>query len=139
MANASVEAYKRRCAAIPPAVRRASFAALASGAQKMGNGMKAAVPRDKGSLANSLTLDLDEPALRATIRAGGEATTVPVRNGATAKYDYALAQEFGTEKMAANPFFWPTYRLFRKSLRASVKRAMRKAIKAHFPTEGGNV
>jgi hypothetical protein len=51
-----------------------------------------------------------------------------VRNGVTAKYDYALAQEFGTKEHPANPFFYPTWRLLRKRARSRINRAMKKAI-----------
>lgn len=126
--NASVEAYKRRVNRIPQAVRRASFEALSRHATAMTASMKAAVPKERGNLSASIVLDLQPDNLRAVIRAGGSTTT----NGG---YDYAMAQEFGTEKMPANPFFWPSYRLHKKSMRRAVKSAMTKAIKKEFPIE----
>jgi HK97 gp10 family phage protein len=137
MANASVEAYKRRLMRIPEEVRKAAFEALAKNVQETANAMKAAAPRDDGTLAESVRIEFDPSNVRATIRAGGPTTTRPVREGTSVTYDYALAQEFGTEKMPANPFFWTMYRLYKKSRRPAVKRAMTKAIKKHFPIEGG--
>lgn len=137
MANSSVEAYKRRLMKIPAEVRTAAFTALAKNVQETANAMKQAAPQEDGTLKASVRVEFDPANVRAKIRAGGDTTTRPVRNGSSATYDYALAQEFGTEKMAANPFFWPMYRLYKKSRRPAVKRAMTKAIKKHFPIQGG--
>lgn len=137
--NVSVEEYKRRCMAIPPAVKEAAYARLVEHGQKMANTMKAAAPRKTGKLANSIVLETDAGRLRIAIKAGGKATTTEVRKGSGVSYDYARGQEFGTVKMQRNPFFWPIYRLLKKSMRSAVKRSMTKAIKAKFPTEGGNV
>jgi HK97 gp10 family phage protein len=42
---------------------------------------------------------------------------------------YARFQEFGTIKMAANPFFFPAWRANRTRARRAAKRAISKAIK----------
>ena len=63
------------------------------------------------------------------VRAGGETTTRPVKEGQSETYDYALAQEFGTQKMFANPFFWPAYRFLKDKFGRRRTRAMNKAIK----------
>lgn len=133
MANPSVESYKRLLKRIPPRVKKAAAAALTEGATKMVASMNTLVPRDSGKLASTIRMEMDADGLAVTIRAGGPATTKPVRDGADKTYDYALAQEFGTEDKPAHPFFWPSYRLFKKPVRAKVKRLMKKAIVA----EGG--
>lgn len=42
---------------------------------------------------------------------------------------YARFQEFGTRKMAANPFFFPVYRANRTRARSGLSRAVRRAVK----------
>jgi HK97 gp10 family phage protein len=46
-------------------------------------------------------------------------------------YDYARTVEFGTIGMPAEPFFFPTFRLTRKSVRSSMKRKISKTIKQY--------
>jgi HK97 gp10 family phage protein len=70
--------------------------------------------------------------LRAVVRAGGSLTT-----SGNPPYDYALANEFGTEKMRARPFFWPTYRQKRAGIRRAVKAAAVEAINKLVPLKGG--
>ena len=55
--------------------------------------------------------------LRITIYAGSEAAY------------YARWQEFGTRKMAANPFFFTSYRALRDRVRGRTRRAVNKAAK----------
>lgn len=43
---------------------------------------------------------------------------------------YARFQEFGTVKMAANPFFFPVWRARRRSVKSKISRAISKAVKA---------
>lgn len=45
---------------------------------------------------------------------------------------YARWQEFGTQAMTANPFFYPAYRLRRRKIRAGINKAIRTAIKQGF-------
>ncbi len=132
MANFSVEKYKRGLARIPPAVKKQSYAALDKQAERMLGAMRRFAPRDEGRLIASIRAEKDPSLLRIALMAGGSLTTRTVRKGSGVMYDYAVAQEFGTKEMPANPFFWPAWRLFRKPARAAVKRAMNKAIKDHF-------
>jgi hypothetical protein len=87
------------------------------------------VPVEDGTLRDSIRRS--EPGERGEVlvEAGGPTTTRPVRNGSTATFDYALGQEYGTQKSNARPYFWPSYRLTRKRLRARASRALNKAIK----------
>lgn len=43
--------------------------------------------------------------------------------------DVAILQEFGTSKMAANPFFYPTYRAKKSAMKSAATRAFKKAVK----------
>jgi HK97 gp10 family phage protein len=42
---------------------------------------------------------------------------------------YARFQEFGTVKMAANPFFYPSWRANKTRVKASLTRAVKRAVK----------
>jgi HK97 gp10 family phage protein len=132
VANFSVEKYKAGLAKIPKAVKTQSYAALDKHAEKMMSAMRRFAGDETGKLDRSIRAEKYPSLLRITLKAGGDLTTKPVREGASKTYDYALAQEFGTSKMSARPYFWPGYRLFRKQARAAVKRAMNKAIKENF-------
>jgi HK97 gp10 family phage protein len=61
------------------------------------------------------------------IVAGGKLTTRPAIS--SQPYDYARADEFGTHKMAAKPFFFPTYRLRKKKIISAMKRKITASIK----------
>lgn len=61
------------------------------------------------------------------VQAGGKMTTKASVAGRP--YDYALAVEYGTQDTTAQPYFWPSYRLNRKPMKARATRAIRKAIK----------
>lgn len=90
-------------------------------------------PQEDGVLRGTIRTEaLPEGELGVEIRAGGEATTIPVRRskkGNAPKYDYALAQEYGTEKMQANPFFWPAYRARKKRAMRRVRAGIRRSLK----------
>ena len=61
------------------------------------------------------------------IVAGGNMTIRPGLSGKP--YDYVRADEFGTVKMPARPFFFPTYRLRKKKMIADMKRRLTASIK----------
>ena len=82
------------------------------------------------NLANSIRKVPGKKETVVVIQAGGPTTTVKGGTGKPA-YDYARAVEYGTEKVSAQPFFFPTYRLMRKSMRAAMSRKIRKTIKQY--------
>lgn len=51
------------------------------------------------------------------------------RRQAAVEANYAFFQEFGTSKMAANPFFFPTYRAKKSAMKSAATRAFKKAVK----------
>jgi HK97 gp10 family phage protein len=72
-------------------------------------------------LRESIRVEKAKRPTRFLVRAGGPKTT---RGG----YDYALANEFGTQKMPAQPFFWPTYRAEKKRIRRDIMRGIKAAL-----------
>jgi HK97 gp10 family phage protein len=131
--NESVKRYRRVIELnIPPAVKAAAMNSLVRQGELLMTAMRGAVPVEHGALRNSIRMEVDDSIFRITVMAGGKATTRPVRAGTTVTFDYALAQEYGTERMKENPFFWPMYRLLKKSRRRAVKAAMTRAIKKEY-------
>lgn len=120
---------KKRLARIPVNVRKAAKQALDQNAKELIAKQREFVPEDQGDLKESIRQEAGRHELSVTVTAGGPLTTRPVRKGAKAFYDYALAQEFGTRKMPANPFFFPAYRILRRRMRSRTSRAARKAIR----------
>jgi len=124
MANYDTTEFKRRMARVPAKVRDAVNAAIEKDAAEWVALAKQAVPRDPKDgtpLADSIR-NYRTSTGGQVVRAGGETTT---KDG----YDYALANEFGTQKMSAQPFFWFSYRLIKKRFRPRRSRALNKAIK----------
>lgn len=123
--------FNRRMKRIPENVRRAAQEVIDANAADLVATQKSFVPVDEGDLRESIrTFPLGGLRVGAVVKAGGATTTRPVRNGISVTFDYALAQEFGTENMQANPFFFPAYRLNKRKHKARVTRAIKKAIRS---------
>lgn len=106
----------------------AAYQACLEGAREIGGTMKNAVPRDSGNLAASIRIETNEGRGRVYIKAGGPLTTKPVRSGVTATYDYALGVELGTQRNAAQPFFWPKWRAGKKKAQSRINRVLKRTI-----------
>lgn len=125
-----LESLRRRLKAIPAAVKSQIRDALDKSADEMVATMKRLAPVDEGALRESIRKEPGDHDLSVKVTAGGPMTTKEVRKGSGAEYDYALGVEFGTSDTAAQPFFWPSYRLGRKRVKARSKRAVTKAVKS---------
>ncbi|MDP9788721.1 HK97-gp10 family putative phage morphogenesis protein [Agrobacterium tumefaciens] len=129
-----IEKMMRRLERIPEEVRRRTKAELMLGGREINMLQRSLVPKDDLTLAGTIRSEpLPDPQIGVVILAGGEATTKPVREtekGNSPEYDYALAQEFGTEDMPANPFFRPAIRVKKKQVRNRVRAAARKALRS---------
>lgn len=83
-------------------------------AEDMASIARATAPRDSGALANSIRVQEgayrpDNPNVRGVssdVQGGGLSVTV---SAGDEEAFYAAFQEFGTEKMDANPFFFAAY------------------------------
>ncbi len=73
-----------------------------------------------GNTKKSVRVRRGRNTLELYVEAGGELTTKQIRQGSGVSYDYTLAEEFGTQKMAAVPFFWSTYRARRDDMRERI-------------------
>ncbi|OYR26893.1 HK97-gp10 family putative phage morphogenesis protein [Brucella lupini] len=123
--------FKRRLSRLPQKVQKETNKAIEQNADewvKWSRKLAPVDPEDGIHLRPSIRHYETETGGQ-VVRAGGEATTRPVKNGQNATFDYATAVEFGTVKMPAQPFFWTAYRLFRDKFGRRRSRAMNKAIK----------
>ncbi|MEH6721294.1 MAG: HK97-gp10 family putative phage morphogenesis protein [Aurantimonas endophytica] len=131
-----LEAFKKKLAALPAETRSEVRKALEKGAEEIVDLMKRSVPIDEGDLRDSIGWtfgdDVPEGAVvvaksgREAVSAAGLAVTIYA--GSRAAY-YARFVEFGTQKMGARPFFFPSFRLGRKRVVNRVNRATRAAAK----------
>jgi HK97 gp10 family phage protein len=116
-------------AKLPKEVKKDLQASMTASANVLAGKMKANAPKDDGDLTASIRVDeFDRGGIGAVVKAGGPLTTKPVREGQSATYDYALAAELGTQEQLASPFFYPTYRRERRSIRAKASKAVRDAV-----------
>jgi HK97 gp10 family phage protein len=123
--NQSVKRFQALLDALPAAIRAPITAATFDQASRLARAMTFATGRARTTaLRNSIRVEQGRRPTRALVRAGGPKTTV---HG----YDYALANEFGTSKMSAQPFFWPTYRAERKRIRRELKAAVVDELGRH--------
>lgn len=122
-------AFKRQLARIPEKMRRAVNEANRQNAEEWVRLSKSLVPRDPkdGTPLHDSIRNHETETGGQVVRAGGKETTKPVKSGG--EFDYALAQEFGTLDMPANPFFWPAYRALKKRFNRRCKAALRKVAK----------
>ncbi len=134
--DGGLSSFQRRMKAVPKAARAAVKPVLAKQADAMADTMRMLAPDDPATSAPDLKSSI-------AVTGPGEATppysqpggSMLVPENATAvtagntdvRYPHLL--EYGTTKMAAQPFFWPAFRLHRKKALAAIKRGIGKAIR----------
>ncbi|GLR55135.1 hypothetical protein KYK30_31785 [Shinella yambaruensis] len=128
-----LERLKRKLSRIPEAVKQRAQADLMAAGREINVLQRSLAPQDDGTLRGSIRTEaLTDGTIGAAVAAGGAATTRPVRRsekGNAPEYDYALAQELGTEEMEPNPFFYPAIKVKRKEVRRRVRAGVRRALK----------
>lgn len=124
--------FQKRMAAIPLAARKAVQPALAQGAYEIADIIEGLAPEDEGDLKNSVAVTLAGQNTPAYSQPGGSqvvpenAAVITVGN-TDVRYPHLV--EYGTIKAAAQPFFWPGFRLGRKRAVNRIKKAVGKAIR----------
>lgn len=117
---------------IPREVRKATRDALEKGANEIVTFAKSLVPVDKGELRDSIGWTWGDPPKGSITLAKsrsigrGERITIYAGND---KVFWARWQEFGTQFIAAQPFFFVSYRLLKRRVKGRVTRSMKKAIR----------
>lgn len=128
-----IAALRSKLRALPDAVKDEIKAALAQSAEEIADMARRLAPRgDTGNLAASIGWTFGKAPKGSMVLAEGDSDELDLRVIVYAGNDkafYARWQEFGTVKMAANPFFFPAYRSQRRRVRSRITRATRKAAK----------
>src|SRR4051812_33655481 len=121
MVNKSVERFRKLTEELQEEVHDLAVADLNAQADGLVELIETVAPRgESGNLVHSVRKVPGKKDTIVRVVAGGQLT---VRPGVSSKpYDYARADEFGTKDMPAKPFFFPTYRLRKKKIIASMKR-----------------
>lgn len=125
------ELLKKKLAALPAAVRTEVQSELNKAAGDVVAAQKslAAGNVDSGDLQMSIRFTpFSRGGIGVIFEAGGPMTTKEVRNGSGVNYDYALANELGTQDMLAQPFFYPGFRRKRASIRRRASKGLRNAV-----------
>lgn len=126
---ASVARFKRRLAKIPVEVRAATAAQALLSAATLVVALKGSSPKESGRLASSVRLESARSPDHFLVKAGGQATTKPVRNGQTAQFDYSVPTEYGREDQPARKWFWPTINHRKPQIRKDLEKAALDAAK----------
>lgn len=125
--NQSVKRLQVFFAQLPKAMQADLVNATSDEASRLARTMTFNAPRGATQdLRESIRVERGRRPSRFLVRAGGPKTT-------KAGYDYALANEFGTEKMPAQAFFWPTYRQERAGIRRRLNKSIRDALAKRAP------
>ena len=133
MANdGGLSSFQKRMRAIPEAARKAVAPAVMKSAYDIADIMEGLAPEDTGDLIGSIAVTGPGQTTPPYSQPGG-AMVVPENTAAitvgNSDVRYPHLQEFGTTHHAAQPFFWPGFRMGRKRALDRIKRAIGKAIK----------
>lgn len=125
---------RARWSSIPRRVTEAVQAEMEKQAEQVVQMMRRLVPVDQGDLRDSIGWTWGEaPKGAMTIgKVGGKeygTLRITIYAGGTKASFHAFFQEFGTRNMAANPFFFPSWRARRKRVKSGITKAMNKAIR----------
>jgi len=151
MDNQSVTRLQAILALLPAELKAPILAQTIRQAELLRGSMIIKVPiggpddKHRGRLRDSIRVEKGRGEMRVLVRAGGPTTTIgggASGGGVVARvrravfgggsYDYALAQEFGTQKMHAHPFFWSSYRARKDDIRRALKATAKAEIKKNW-------
>lgn len=134
--DGGLSSFQRRMKAIPKAARNAVQPALVKGADEIADIIRGLAPDDPATSA---------PDLKTSIAVTGPGETTPPYSqpggsmvvpenmaavtAGNSDVRYPHLQEYSTTFHAAQPFFWPGFRLGRKRALNRIKRAIGKAVK----------
>lgn len=131
------EEFAAQIARLPKMMREEIARALRVSAEETVDVMRRFAPVKSGALRASIDYNFGAPTKgvlsSASRSAKGDAELSVVMTAGDERAYYARMQEFGTQKMAANPFFYPGYRFGKKRAKSRLARAIRtgarKALK----------
>ena len=130
--DGGLSSFQKRMRAIPEAARKSVAPAVMQSAYDIADIMEGLAPEDEGDLIGSIAVTGPGQTTPPYSQPGGS-MVVPENTAAitvgNADVRYPHLQEFGTSHHAAQPFFWPGFRMGRKRALDRIKRAIGKAIK----------
>ena len=130
--DGGLSSFQKRMRAIPEAARKAVAPAVMQSAYDIADIMEGLAPEDTGDLIGSIAVTGPGGTTPPYSQPGGS-MVVPENTAAitvgNSDVRYPHLQEFGTTHHAAQPFFWPGFRMGRKRALDRIKRAIGKAIK----------
>ncbi|KFG68701.1 HK97-gp10 family putative phage morphogenesis protein [Microvirga sp. BSC39] len=133
MAVEGIAALRAKLRALPKAAKDEIRAALAQSAEEMAAMARRLAPVESGALRASIGWTFGQAPKGSMVLAEGSSDEAELRVTVYAGSDkafYSRWQEFGTAKMAANPYFFPSYRSLRRRIRGRITRATRKAARS---------
>lgn len=144
MAVQGLDKLMRKMALIPSKVLQEVRYSMERSATEMTDMMRRLVPVEHGVLRDSIGWTWGDAPKGAmvigSVRSGknkGDAVgrmTITIyaggKSGRGTDAFYAWFQEVGTVNMAANPFFFPSYRALRSKAKGGITRAVKKGMKA---------
>lgn len=127
-----LKSFQQRLRELPERVRAELGGGALEAAEEVAATIRALAPVDEGALVASVavtgpggtTPPYSQPGGSKTMGENEAAVTV---GGPDVRYPHLV--EYGTVKAAAQPFFWPGWRLSRSGAAKKIKAAMRRAIK----------
>lgn len=124
---------QRKLNRLPEVAKATIRAAMEAAADQVVAMMKSLVPVDKGDLRDSIGWTWGKAPKGASVVAAVKASlgadlTITIYAGNTEAY-YARWQEFGTQNMPAQPYFYVSWRANKKAAKTKVRAAIRKAAK----------
>lgn len=133
-------ALKAAMMAIPDKIRQEVAGELEAQADKVVADMKRLVPVDSGALRDSIGWtwgDAPKGAISVGSVRGSRYARMAItiyagtrdKSLGSADAFYARFQEFGTVKMAANPFFFPAWRANKTRVKGALTRAVKRAVR----------
>ena len=132
MNDGGLSSFQRRMRAIPKSAISALQPALVKSAEEIADVMRDLAPVAEGNLRMSIWVTGGGETTPAYSQPGGQ-SVVPLNAAAITvghtKVRYAHLVEYGTDNAAAQPFFWPAYRLGKSKALARIKRSIGKAVK----------
>ena len=130
---------KKLTVTMPKRVKEAARKAMEKGADDLVSMMKRLAPVDEGDLQMSISWTWGDPPKGAVVVAksapGPDDMRITIFAGNKTAY-YARWVEFGTTQMRAHPFFFPSWRTKKRSIRSRITREMKKAIEAETDVAG---
>ena len=123
--------FRSRLLGLPEAIRRSIGPELVIAAEDMAATARQLAPERTGALMASIAVTGPGEQTPPYSQPGGS-MVVPENAAAVTvggpKVRYAHLVEYGTTKTAAQPYFWPAYRLHKEATKARIAAAVKRAI-----------